>query len=51
MVRDNSNKQSKLEIVYMEQLVPKSHILRLIDKYIDFSFIKDLTKDFYCADN
>lgn len=51
MLRDNSNKQSKLEIVYIEQLVPKNHILRLIDKYIDFSFIKDLTKDLYCADN
>ena len=29
----------------LEQLVPKDHLLRKIDKYIDFSFIRELTKD------
>lgn len=51
MLTNNSNKQNELEVVYIENLVPKDHILRKIDKYIDFSFIKDLTKDFYCPDN
>jgi len=32
-------------------LVPKDHILREIDRAIDFSFIYDMVKDYYCADN
>jgi transposase len=34
----------------MEDLVPKDHILRKIDKAIDFSFIYDLVKDRYSED-
>lgn len=51
MLTNNLKKQNELELVYIENLVPKDHILRQIDKYIDFSFIRDLTKDFYCLDN
>ncbi|MBZ9606467.1 IS1182 family transposase [Clostridium estertheticum] len=29
----------------------KDHILRNIDKYMDFSFIRELTKKYYCLDN
>jgi len=32
-------------------MVPQDHILRKINKYIDFSFIDNLVKDLYCADN
>ena len=35
----------------LEQLVPQDHLLRKIDKYIDFSFIRDLTRDLYCHTN
>ncbi len=35
----------------LEQLVPQDHILRKIDRYIDFSCIKDLTYDLYCHTN
>lgn len=34
----------------MEDLVPKDHILRKIEKAIDFSFIYDLVKDKYSED-
>lgn len=51
MLRENDSTQSKLEIVYIENLVPQEHPLRLIDKYIDFSFITDLVKDLYTPDN
>jgi len=34
----------------MEDLVPKDHILRKIEKAIDFSFIYDLVKDRYSED-
>ncbi len=40
-----------MEFVYIEQLVPKEHLLRKIDKAIDFSFIHDMVKDLYCHDN
>lgn len=39
MLTNNSEKQNELELVYIENLVPKNHILRKIDKYIDFSFM------------
>lgn len=51
MLTNTSKTQNELELVYIENLVPKDHILRKIDKYIDFSFIRDLTKDLYCLDN
>lgn len=34
-------------MVSIEQLVPKDHILRKIDKYIGFNFIYDLVEDKY----
>lgn len=51
MLKENNSAQQGLEVVYIENLVPQDHILRKIDKYIDFSFIRDLVKDLYCADN
>ena len=34
-----------MQIVTIDTLVPKDHILRLVDEAIDFSFIYDLVKD------
>ena len=35
----------------MEDLVPQDHILRQIDKAVDFSFVQDVVSDCYCPDN
>lgn len=51
MFTENKTTQQQLEMVYIENLVPQEHLLRKIDKYIDFSFIRDLTRDLYCQDN
>lgn len=51
MIHEREKVQNSMEIVMLEQLVPQDHILRKIDKYIDFSFIKDLTYDLYCHTN
>lgn len=51
MLRDRKVIQPQIEIVLIEDLVPQDHLLRKIDKTIDFSFIRDLVKDLYCADN
>lgn len=51
MINERKQAQNQIEVVMIENLVPKDHILRDIDKYIDFSFIRDITKDLYCLDN
>ena len=43
--------QHELEMVTLEQLVPKDHLLRLIDRHIAFDFIRERTQALYCADN
>ena len=35
----------------MDDMVPKDHMLRLIDRAINWNFIYDLVEDKYCADN
>lgn len=40
-----------MEFVCIDELVPADHLLRKIDQHIDFSFIHELVKDLYCADN
>ena len=51
MVNERKEAQSEIEVVMLEELVPQDHLLRKIDKYIDFSFIRDLTRDLYCHTN
>ena len=45
------NTQFKFQMLNLEDLVPQDHLLRLVDRYIDFSFIEQLTYDLYCHDN
>jgi transposase len=51
MINEINSTQQKLEMVYIENLVPQDQIQRKIDKYVSFSFIRELTKDLYCQDN
>jgi len=51
MLKERPQTQSTLEFVSIDELVPRDHLLRKIDRVIDFSFLHDLVKDFYCADN
>jgi hypothetical protein len=46
MLRKPSPQQTALEIVSLDGLVPKDHLLRKIDAVIDFSFIHDRLPDF-----
>ena len=43
-------KSTQLQMVSIDQLVPEEHILRKIDKYVDFDFIYDLVEDKYSPD-
>ena len=40
MINERKEAQSEIEVVMLEELVPQDHLLRKIDKYIDFSFIR-----------
>lgn len=51
MLRSNRDKQQNYELVSIEDLVPADHMLRKIDKYIDFSFIDEKVRPLYCEDN
>jgi len=51
MIRKNDDSKRLLEVVCIEDLVPKDHVLRKIDKCIDFSFIRELTRPYYSLDN
>ena len=51
MLKKPGPEQTAIEMVTLEQLVPKDHLLRKIDAVIDFSFIHDLVSGLYCPDN
>lgn len=51
MLKDKPPIQSTLEFVCIDELVPQDHLLRKIEAKVDFSFIHDKVKDFYCDNN
>ncbi|WP_143003457.1 transposase, partial [Melghirimyces thermohalophilus] len=51
VLRSNKEKQHELEFVCIEELVPEDHLLRKVDKHIDFSFITDKVRPLYCENN
>ncbi|MCM3274342.1 IS1182 family transposase [Paenibacillus elgii] len=51
MLRSNPNVQNSYEFVCLEELVPQNHLLRKIHKHIDFSFILEKVKPYYCENN
>jgi len=51
MFTENTGRQQKFETVLIENLVPQDHLLRKIDQYIDFSFINQICRPYYCQDN
>lgn len=51
MLKAPSAEQTALEMVTLEGLVPKDHLLRKIEAVINFSFIHSRVAGLYCADN
>ncbi|MDF2680106.1 MAG: family transposase [Brevibacillus sp.] len=51
MLFSNKEKQTSYELVCIEELVPQDHLLRIIDRYIYFSFITEKDRPFYCENN
>ena len=51
MFKPKESSQSEYEFVSIDELVPDDHLLRLIDKYIDFSFLLEKVRTYYSDDN
>lgn len=51
MLKPPTPQQYELEMVTLEQLVPKDHLVRKVDKAIDFEFIREEVAHLYCSDN
>ena len=51
MLKKPAPVQHELEMVTLEELVPKDHLLRKIDAAVDFEFIREKVAHLYCADN
>ena len=51
MMTIKNNIQSEILMTTMEEIVPKNSLFRKIDKYIDFTFIRNEVKDLYCENN
>ena len=51
MLKPIEPRQNRLEMVVMEDLVPTDHLLRKLDRYLNFDFIRDQVKSLYCENN
>ena len=51
MLKEPGAHQHALEMVTLESLVPEDHLLRQIDAFIEFDFIRDKVRPLYCIDN
>lgn len=51
MTKDADKKREQIQMFCMDDMIPKDHMLRLIDKAINWQFIYDLVEDKYCLDN
>lgn len=50
MTQNADKKREQIQLFCMDDLVPQDHLLRIIDKAIDWNFIYELVKDKYSAD-
>lgn len=48
---NKSRKNHRYETILLDNLVEQNHLLRQIDRYVDFSFIHEKCKSLYCPDN
>ena len=51
MIEKKRNQRNVTEIVNIDELVPKEHLLRKIDAAVDFGHIYELVEELYCEDN
>jgi transposase len=50
ITKKNDTSRKNIQMIDIDSLVPKNHLVRLVDQVIDFEFIRDIVKDYY-SDN
>ena len=50
LTKEADKKREQIMMFYMDDLVPQDHLLRIIDKAINWNFIYDLVEDKYSSD-
>ncbi len=51
MTKDADKKREQMIMFCMDDLIPQNHMLRMIEKAINWNFIYDLVEETYCLDN
>ncbi|MET3699072.1 hypothetical protein SAMN05877753_101222 [Bacillus oleivorans] len=51
MFKPKRESQNEAEFVFIDDLVPEDHLLKKVDKYIDFSFIGEEVRPYYSENN
>ena len=51
MLKRGKMDRDVVEIVGIDSLVPKEHLLRKIDKAVDFNRLYEMVEPLYCEDN
>lgn len=51
MTQNTDKKREQIQMFCMDDMVPQNHLLRIIDKAIDWNFIYDLVAEKYSPDN
>lgn len=51
MLERAKNLRNNMQVVDLEGMVPQDHLLRKIDRVVDFTHIYDLVEHLYCEDN
>jgi len=51
MLKQTEAQQEELELVSIGALVPEDHLLRKVDRAVEFGFIRERVKHLYCEDN
>lgn len=51
MLSRGQNGRGIMQMVWLEDLVPKEHLLRKIDAAVDFNKIYEMVEELYCEDN
>ena len=51
MTKNADKKREQMMMFSMDDMVPQNHMLRLIDRAINWNFIYDLVEEKYCPNN
>jgi len=51
MLREKRERQQQMDLVILEEMIPENHLLKKLERAVDFSFIRPLCAPLYSADN